>query len=60
MTDLGDKPLEKLYVIGGRQRAARSLRAGQGAWQGYDRGLVLAVDVNRGNGLDLLRVRLAA
>lgn len=45
MTDFGDKPLEKLYVIGGRQRAARSLRAGQGAWQGYDRGLVLAVDL---------------
>jgi hypothetical protein len=37
-----------LYVIGGRQRAARSLRAGQEIWQGYDRGLVLRIDVAAG------------
>ena len=33
-----------LYVVGGRQRELRPLRAGQRPWQGYDRGLVLQVD----------------
>jgi hypothetical protein len=42
--DRGGKPLEMLYVIGGRQRVARPLRAGQEIWQGYDRGLILRVD----------------
>jgi len=46
--DTGDKPLGALYVIGGRQRTARSLRDGQEAWQGYDKGLVLHVDADRG------------
>jgi outer membrane protein assembly factor BamB len=35
-----------LYVVGGRQRGSRTLRAGQTAWEGYDKGLVLHVDVS--------------
>lgn len=35
-----------LYVVGGRQRSPRTLRAGQAAWEGYDKGLVLHVDVS--------------
>ncbi len=46
--DRGEKPLGALYVIGGRQRAPRSLRDGQEVWQGYDKGLVLRVDANEG------------
>jgi hypothetical protein len=32
------------YVVGGKQRAPRSLRDTQSAWQGYDKGIVLHVD----------------
>jgi outer membrane protein assembly factor BamB len=35
-----------LYVVGGRQRSPRTLRDGQTAWEGYDKGLVLHVDVS--------------
>jgi hypothetical protein len=33
-----------LYVVGGRQRAPRSVLDQEDAWQGYDRGLILRVD----------------
>jgi hypothetical protein len=46
--DRGAQPLQTMYVIGGRQRTARSLRDGQEIWQGYDQGLVLQVDVATG------------
>jgi len=45
IVETGNGPVETLYVIGGRQRAARSLRDGQEVWQGYDKGLVLRVEV---------------
>jgi hypothetical protein len=37
--------LTGLYVVGGVQRAARSLRDGQQVWQGYEQGIVLYVDL---------------
>jgi hypothetical protein len=37
--------LETVYVVGGRQRELRGVRDGQRPWQGYDRGLVLSVDL---------------
>src|SRR5438105_2122929 len=40
--------LEALYVVGGRQREARPLRAGERPWQGYDRALILRVDTRSG------------
>lgn len=40
--------LEALYVVGGRQREARPLRAGERPWQGYDRALILRVDARTG------------
>jgi hypothetical protein len=45
----GGLPLKGLYVVGGRQREPRPLRAGQDVWQGYDRGLILRVDIASGN-----------
>lgn len=36
--------MHHLYVIGGRQNEARSLRDGNKDWNGYDRGLILRVD----------------
>jgi len=48
IVETGNEPVETLYVIGGRQRAARSLRDGQEVWQGYDKGLVLRVEVETG------------
>ena len=36
--------MKGLYIVGGRQRELRPIRAGQQPWQGYDRGLVLYVD----------------
>jgi hypothetical protein len=48
IVETGNGPVETLYVIGGRQRAARSLRDGQEVWQGYDKGLVLRVEVETG------------
>jgi hypothetical protein len=39
-------PVGILYVVGGRQRTPRPLRAGQEIWQGYDKGLILRVDTN--------------
>ena len=38
----------RLYVVGGRQRAARSLSDTDPVWQGYDRGLVLELDNRTG------------
>src|SRR2546429_693828 len=40
--------LEALYVVGGRQREARPLRAGERPWQGHDRALILRVDARTG------------
>jgi hypothetical protein len=38
-----------LYVVGGRQRAPRSVLDQEEAWQGYDQGLVLHVDPATGD-----------
>jgi hypothetical protein len=40
--------METVYVVGGRQRELRALRDGQRPWQGYDRGLVLSVELTSG------------
>ena len=41
-----DRPsMAGLYVIGGKQRGERPLRAGQQVWDGYERGLVLYIDL---------------
>jgi hypothetical protein len=40
-------PLRGLYIVGAKQRGPRSLRAGQ-VWQGYDKGLILHVDLASG------------
>ncbi len=40
--------LSELYVVGGKQRGARSLRDGNDNWHGYDHGLVVAVDAAAG------------
>jgi hypothetical protein len=40
--------LRGLYIVGGRQRELRPLRAGQQPWQGYDLGLVLHLDLESG------------
>jgi len=39
----------KLYVVGGRQRAPRSVLDQEEAWQGYDQGLILRVDTATGD-----------
>lgn len=41
-------PLGSAYVVGGRQRDARGLLSGDRPWQGYDRGLILDVDLRSG------------
>jgi hypothetical protein len=41
-------PVQSFYVVGGRQRAPRSVLEQEEAWQGYDRGLVLHVEPERG------------
>ena len=38
-----------LYVVGGRQRAPRSVMDQEEAWQGYDQGLILRVDTETGD-----------
>ncbi|HEU5097961.1 MAG TPA: hypothetical protein VFU22_02880 [Roseiflexaceae bacterium] len=40
--------MTSLYVIGGQQRSARSLLAGNQDWNGYERGLVLQVNPETG------------
>jgi outer membrane protein assembly factor BamB len=40
--------ITSLYVVGGRQRELRPMRAGQQPWQGYDLGLVVHVDLETG------------
>lgn len=37
--------MNDLYVIGGRQRSPRPLRAGNRNWDGYDRGLIAQVNL---------------
>jgi hypothetical protein len=37
-----------LYVVGGQQRAARTLLDGQQDWNGYERGLVVVLDPDTG------------
>lgn len=44
----GSGTTRAVYVVGGRQREARPLRAGEKPWQGYDRGLILRVDTRSG------------
>lgn len=36
--------VEDLYIIGGRQMDARPIHAGNGNWNGYDRGVVLRIN----------------
>jgi hypothetical protein len=40
--------VDLVYVVGARQREPRRLRDGERPWDGYDRGLVLAVDLRTG------------
>lgn len=40
--------MERLYVVGGKQRGQRALRDGNNAWNGYERGRILAVDPGTG------------
>lgn len=40
--------MRDLYVVGGKQRAARTLRDGNDNWHGYDHGMVVQVDTEAG------------
>lgn len=40
--------MNRLYVIGGKQRVARTLRDGNDDWNGYEKGIILAVNTQTG------------
>jgi hypothetical protein len=42
--------IDDLYIVGGRQRMLRPLRAGNQNWDGYEEGVILRIDPSTGQG----------